>query len=80
MNKAEMLETMKTLIIEVQKEQQKAIECQERIIRICKDGKANPNRIQWEMNELKRLKDWMATSQQANELKLKEVEEANKLQ
>ena len=80
MNLAEMIETMKTLQIEMRKEQEKAIECQERIIRIVKDEKAPYMEIQWEMNELQRLKDWMATSQQANELKIKKAEEASKLQ
>ena len=69
-----MIETMKTLQIEMRKEQEKAIECQERIIRIVKDEKAPYMEIQWEMNELQRLKDWMATSQQANELKIKEMQ------
>ena len=80
MNKAEMLETMKTLNIQMQKEQEKAIGYQKRIIEILTNEKANPDQIQWEIQELKRLEDWMATSKQAYELKLKKAEEASKLQ
>ena len=75
-----MLETMKTLNIQMQKEQEKAIGYQKRIIEILTNEKANPDQIQWEIQELKRLEDWMATSKQAYELKLKKAEEASKLQ